>query len=184
MARKPLSRVKPSKNQPVAGQRFGKLVIIQRVADKVTKTANLKVQVRVECDCGNRLTIPYWYLVRPHSKPKEACGQCEPQSLVAQNEYTHRSWYMMNYRCTMPNHVAYKDYGGRGIKVCDRWSWDHPNQEGFKNFLEDMGPRPKGLSLDRIRNQGHYTPSNCKWSTASEQRLNQGRDGELEPDPE
>lgn len=161
--------------------RFGKLVIIQRVHDKVTNTANLKVQVRCECDCGQRITYPFFYLVRTHVKPKSDCGQCKEQSFKMLHEYTHRSWYMMNYRCKVPTHIAYKDYGGRGIKVCSRWSWE--NDDGFENFVKDMGDRPKGMSIDRKRNQGHYEPGNCKWSNAVEQRNNQGRIGNLDPDP-
>jgi hypothetical protein len=178
------SRVKPNKNQPVAGFRVGKLKVIQRVADKKTKTANLKVQVRVECDCGNRLTIPFWYLVRPHSPHKSDCGQCKEKSLHTLNPREWNSWYSMNYRCEEPTFRFYKHYGGRGIKVCDRWSWNREDGLGFKNFLEDMGKRPEGMSLDRIHNNGHYTPTNCKWSTPTEQRANQDRSGPIADDPD
>lgn len=164
-----------------AGDKYGDLTIIMRVHDKNTKTANLKVQVRVECKCGNRLTIPFWYLVRPHSPPKTNCGKCGPKSLRTIEEYTHRSWYSMNYRCETPTFKFYPHYGGRGIKVCDRWSWNREDGMGFENFIQDMGSRPEGLTIDRINNMGHYQPSNCKWSTAQEQRMNQGRDGPLAP---
>lgn len=176
-----LSRVIPTKHQPRAGFRVGKLVVIQRVHDKKTKTANLKIQVRVECDCGQRLTIPFWYMVRPHSPPKADCGKCGPKSLRTLHPSEHTVWYMMNYRCKVETAPMYKDYGGRGIKVCERWSWD--NESGFENFLADMPPRPEGLSIDRIKNMGHYEPGNCRWATALEQRHNQGREGPLEPNP-
>lgn len=173
-----MGRVSPTKNKPVAGMKFGKLTVIQRVADKNTKTANLRVQVRVECECGNRRTIPFWYLVRPHSKPLTECGSCGPKSLVSLHKREHNSWYMMNVRCTDPKHVAWIHYGGRGITVCERWSWD--NEDGFANFLEDMGPRPDGMSIDRIDNDGHYElyhrvtgELQCRWATAVEQRANQ-----------
>jgi hypothetical protein len=71
----------------------------------------------------------------------------------------------MMQRCTNPNNTQYKDYGERGITVCDRW-------KVFKNFLADMGVRPEGMTLDRKDNNKGYTPKNCKWSTRSEQQRN------------
>lgn len=177
-----IERVKPSKNIPVAGEKFGKLTVIQRVHDKKTKTANLKVQVRVECDCGNRLTVPYFYLIRTHIPPKSSCGQCGDKSFISEHLLTHRSWYMMNYRCSKPTHIAYDKYGGRGIRVHPSWSWDLPDLEGFKNFVRDMGDRPnQNLTLDRIDNNGHYEPGNCRWATGVEQRENQGHADVIAP---
>jgi hypothetical protein len=72
----------------------------------------------------------------------------------------------MKNRCENPNVRQYKDYGGRGIRVCDRW------RSSFENFLADVGERPAGLSLDRIDNDGDYEPGNVKWSTRSEQMHN------------
>jgi hypothetical protein len=72
-------------------------------------------------------------------------------------------------RCSNPNNKRHADYGGRGIKVCERWQGDH----GFVNFLADIGPPPAGKTLDRINNDGHYEPGNVRWATAKEQRANQ-----------
>jgi hypothetical protein len=70
----------------------------------------------------------------------------------------------MKTRCYNPNTEYYKHYGGRGIKVCDRWL------NSYENFLKDMGPKPSLIySLDRIDVNGNYEPSNCKWSTPKEQ---------------
>lgn len=74
----------------------------------------------------------------------------------------------MIQRCYNPNNPKYPRYGGRGITVCDRWMGDN----GLSNFIEDMGQPPAGLSLDRIDNDGNYEPTNCKWSTSSEQSNN------------
>jgi len=77
-------------------------------------------------------------------------------------------WASIIQRCNNPNHKQYKDYGGRGIIVCKRWL-------KFENFLEDIGEIPKGLTLDRINNNGSYSLENCKLSTMKEQQRNTRR---------
>ena len=86
-------------------------------------------------------------------------------SRVCNKSRTYSSWCNMKSRCTNPDHHRYYLYGALGIKVCERW-------DSFVNFLEDMGERPEGKTLDRIDGTKDYEPSNCKWSTPSEQGIN------------
>lgn len=80
-----------------------------------------------------------------------------------------RIWKGMFNRCYNPNCNVYRHYGGKGIQVCERWS----GSDGFKNFMEDMGPRPEGrTSVDRIDGTKDYSPENCRWATPSEQNRN------------
>jgi hypothetical protein len=82
------------------------------------------------------------------------------------NTVEHRVWRRIRRRCYSPQFHCYARYGGRGIKVCDRW-------QDFINFLADMGPRPSSKhTVERINNDGDYEPSNCKWATMAEQNKN------------
>lgn len=76
------------------------------------------------------------------------------------------TWLQIKQRCLNPKNQAYKFYGGRGIKVCERWA------NSFPAFVQDMGERPEGYSIDRIDPNGNYEPSNCRWASKKDQMLN------------
>lgn len=121
------------------------------------------------CDCGKLKEVTSTKLRRGDIK---SCG-CLQKERSKEVQVTHGKsssriysiWCNMLTRCFNSNHDAYSDYGGRGIKVCERW-------RRFENFFIDMGEPPEGLTLDRIDVNGNYEPGNCKWATWSEQNLN------------
>lgn len=92
--------------------------------------------------------------------------------ITKENEDEYRTWKLMKRRCFNKNTKEYKYYGGKGIGVCDRWV------NSFSNFLEDMGKRPKGCSLDRIDCSSDYSPENCRWATNRQQQRNRSNNRE------
>lgn len=125
-----------------------------------------------ECTCGNTCVVRADHL---KSNITSSCG-CLRLDRLKDSICTHKAtgtdtyniWESMNQRCNNPKSNGYSEYGGRGIKICYRWS----GRVGFENFLSDMGERPKCLSLDRIDVNGNYEPSNCRWADSSLQSFN------------
>lgn len=155
------------------GQQIGWFTVIGYVRKGTKGHSYARTKVRVQCKCGNRETIPQFYLTRP--QPKFSCG-CHRKTIKTIYPQERTIYHMMHVRCEDPTHVGYKYYGGRGIKVCERWS----GAEGFKNFLEDIGPRPSPKhSIDRVDVDGNYEPIHpvtkerqVRWATGIQQAAN------------
>ena len=126
------------------------------------------------CVCGNITIVQSASLITGNT---ESCG-CKHKEKVyrhggvsGRNRSEYASYVSMLSRCTNPNTKDYPNYGGRGIRVCDRWR--EPNGQGFLNFLSDMGAKPfKNLTVERKLVNGNYCPENCCWATNTEQARN------------
>jgi hypothetical protein len=150
------------------GGKFNRLTVIEFVGVR-----NKRAIWKCECDCGKIIEVVGTYLTSNNTK---SCGCLNNERISNSNRIhsmsrtpEHYSWSGMQARCYNKNNPKYKDYGGRGIIVCDRWL----GRAGFINFYEDLGQRPaKNYTIDRINVNGNYEPSNCRWATPLEQGRN------------
>lgn len=150
------------------GKTYGSRTVIARVGD----VHDGRTWWRCQCVCGAIGNVRGDHLRCGDSMHCTSCRNgTAPEGLRHSRGgcKLHRrewmSWKAMWQRCTSPKHTRYQDYGGRGIKVCDRW-------RSFENFLADMGPRPPGTSLDRIDPNSNYGPGLCRWADAKTQASN------------
>jgi hypothetical protein len=162
----------------ISGFVFGYLTAIKRLESKNRKSFWI-----CECRCGKSCIIYLANLRNGHSK---SCGCLRIEKMAAiatshghakngQTSSEYNSWANMKERCLNENHPQYRHWGGRGIKICQRW-------HSFDNFLADMGPKPSSLhSIDRHPNQnGDYEPGNSRWATMKEQQANRTNNRWLE----
>lgn len=153
-----------SRPNDLTGQKIGPWEVLKMLSDVKGHGA----QFQCRCRCGNISIIKGYRLTGGHHS--KGCRLCSGVGqLRRDNLLTYNSWRGMRERCTNPNHIAYPYYGGRGITVCNRWLFS------FDNFLNDMGPKPKKTSLDRIDSEGNYEPGNCRWATSTTQGRNTRR---------
>lgn len=148
-----------------AGQKFGRLTAIERVQLRADD-GRLYWYWYCTCTCGTRTLVHESALYRGLTV---SCGCAKQRGNPKHNGSAtaeYRVWAAMWTRCTNANQASWKNYGGRGITVCERW-------RDFASFFADMGTKPTPWhTLDRINNDGNYEPGNCRWATRLEQRHN------------
>lgn len=149
----------------ISQQRFGQLVAIRPTGEKRWRV-HLWLCL---CDCGQEHIAAVNSL---RSGLVKSCGcllrKTAKQQATRHGECgspTYKSWDSMIQRCTNPNTQSFKNYGAKGILICEEW-------RDYKNFARDMGSRPTGTTLDRIDPNGNYEPSNCRWASAITQARN------------
>lgn len=160
----------------LVGKKFGKLTVISRGPD--TNRGQKAPRWYCQCDCGNPvLKLVEGADLRRRKDPTLTCG-CGGEGIAGRKNKKHgysktgeySSYLAINRRCYDPKCKSYMDYGGRGIKVCDRWHIK--NTDGLKNFIEDMGKRPLNASIERLNVEGGYSPENCVWISKDKQACN------------
>ena len=147
------------------GERYGRLTVLWREANRVEPSGAVRAQWRCLCDCGGAIVVSGQGLSRGHTR---SCG-CLQREKVPKHGMSrtkvYRNWVAMRQRCENPNHQHYHLYGGAGKTVCERW-------KDFVNFYADVGDCPPGMTLDRIDGSRGYEPGNVRWASRQQQANN------------
>lgn len=159
-----------SKLIDLTGQRFGRLTVISRAENYIKPNGHKESAWNCRCECGNEVIV-----TRTNLKRARSCG-CLKNRCISESKITHglsdsriyRIWRNMKSRCYNPNVDRYKQYGGRGITICDEW---RDSFESFYKWTIDNG-YSDGLSIDREDVNGDYTPDNCRWISMDKQADN------------
>lgn len=162
----------------ITGRKFHRLTVILEAEPYISPKGKRYRKCLCRCECGKQTEVLWENLKRGHSR---SCG-CFSVEITGDQFRTHggrktrtyRVWANMKTRCYNSTVSAYENYGGRGISVCERWL------NSFEKFLEDMGQCPVGMSINRIDNNGNYTPSNCQWADLITQANNTRRNHWIE----
>lgn len=172
-----MSLVSSGESNPMHGNTYGRWTVVGLAmleAKSGVRAGRMRLACICRCCCGTQRTVSASDLKNGSST---SCG-CLRQDRSSATNRTHglsgsaeyRVWKAMKDRCLNPRSTGWRYYGARGIGVCESWA------ESFEAFLSDVGPRPsRRHSIDRIDVDGHYEPSNVRWATASQQRINQRR---------